>query len=256
VLNVIAAWKLRSSPEREMMSNTREDRVVSAGAPTVVHGTVIHGDKRGRLLGFPTANIAGDGVELGDGVWAGSVQLGLENRGPRFAAAISLGSRPTYYSEGGVRLIEAFLLDFDGQLYDQSVDVEFSHLIRPQTAFDDSSQLVRQLHLDVANVRTWAIRSGLLPSTSASPQVRQGRWGPTQPRRVRDRAKAAERRDLRRAELTSQAVLACPPDRLNYEWVAEWTGLPAEYLRHHYPTLEALRDVAPVNDRRNLGGLS
>jgi hypothetical protein len=256
VFNVIAASRLRSSPERQLMSRTREDRVVIAEAPTVVQGTVIHGDKRGRLLGFPTANIVGEGVGLDDGVWAGTVRLAPEDGGSRFAAAISLGSRPTYYAEGGVRLIEAFLLDFDGQLYDQCVDVEFSHLIRPQWAFDDSRQLVRQLHLDVASVKTWAMRSGLLRSASASPQVRQGRWGPTQPRRARDRAKVAQRRNLRRAELTSQAVLACPPGGLSYDWVADWTGLPAEYLQHHYPTLEALRAVVPDGTRQHLGGHS
>jgi FAD synthase len=132
--------------------------------PFVVEGTVAHGDKRGRLLGFPTANIVGDGVALDDGVWAGTLEiLSMPHRSVH-VAAISLGRRPTYYSGESERLIEAFLLDFDQQIYDEVVRVCFHHWLRPQKPFINSAQLVKQLHSDVANVRTWALRRGLFPA--------------------------------------------------------------------------------------------
>lgn len=153
----------------------------------VVEGVVTHGDKRGRLLGFPTANIPGDTVTVEDGVWAGTVQLDPQDDGPEFTAAISLGSRPTYYAEDGVRLIEAFLLDFDDQIYGRRVRVSFLHRLRPQWGFESSTHLVEQLHRDIADVEAWA----------------------------------------RQRERVSQAVSACPPGVLSYTRAASWADLPA-----------------------------
>ncbi|WP_104181911.1 riboflavin kinase [Arthrobacter sp. B0490] len=142
----------------------------------VVEGVVAHGDKRGRLLGFPTANIAGDSVILEDGVWAGTVQVDPQGDGRVYVAAISLGSRPTYYAQDGVRLIEAFLLDFDEQIYGRRVRVQFIHRLRPQWGFEDSSHLVRQLRRDVADVEAWARQQGSRAVRSCPLQVPSYSW--------------------------------------------------------------------------------
>lgn len=210
---------------------------------------VIHGDKRGRLLGFPTANLAGDDVPLRDGVWAGTVEL-LSQPGSLHAAAISLGRRPTYGAEQSERLIEAYLLDFEGDLYGELLRVQFHHCLRPQQRFVGSAELVAQLRRDVARVRTWARRRGLLPRPKPEGSTNNRGWGPTRRGHVKDSRTAAIMRDVRRTELISQAVLACPPADFGYAWVAAWTGLPEEYLRYHYKTLDALQSVSHNRDPR------
>jgi hypothetical protein len=209
----------------------------------VVEGVVTHGDKRGRLLGFPTANIAGDSVMLEDGVWAGTVQLNPQENGQEYVAAISLGSRPTYYAKDGVRLIEAFLLDFNDQIYGQPVRVQFLQHLRPQWAFKDSSQLVQQLHRDVADVEAWAQQQGSSLTAEPVQGKRHRGWGPTERRSHRDRKQQFALREERRQELVLRAVRVCPLQALSYEWVASQTELPVDYLRHRYPSLELLRDA-------------
>lgn len=108
------------------------------------------GDERGRRLGFPTANLAvGAEVDLVDGVYSGEVEL---EDGTRHPAAISVGRRPHYY-EAGKRLVEAYLLDFDGDLYGQNIEVDIGELIRAQRSFDSEDELVAQIADDVAVVR-------------------------------------------------------------------------------------------------------
>lgn len=209
----------------------------------VVEGVVAHGDKRGRLLGFPTANIAGDSVILEDGVWAGTVQVDPQGGGREYVAAISLGSRPTYYAQDGVRLIEAFLLDFDEQIYGRRVRVRFLHRLRPQWGFEDSSQLVHQLHRDVADVEAWARQQGLPVTAGVAHRERHRGWGPAERKQPRDLERRFALRDERRRELVSRAVQACPLQLLSHTWVAARTELPVEYLRHRYPSLEQLRDA-------------
>jgi 3,4-dihydroxy 2-butanone 4-phosphate synthase/GTP cyclohydrolase II len=119
-----------------------------------VEGKVVHGDRRGRELGFPTANLEladGRESEPPDGVWAGRCQLA---DGKSFAAAISVGRRPTFYREVGSRLLEAHLLDFDGDLYGHQVVVHLDHWIRGQSAFSSTEELIEALKDDVARART------------------------------------------------------------------------------------------------------
>src|SRR5271165_7395473 len=98
-----------------------------------VEGIVVTGDRRGRKLGFPTANVRiGPEVELDDGVYAGVVEL---KDGSRHRAAVSVGRRPQYHA-AGERLVEAHLLDFDGDLYGQKIRVELGDLVRPQRVFE------------------------------------------------------------------------------------------------------------------------
>jgi len=124
--------------------------------PLTVLGTVEHGDERGRTLGFPTANVAVTGIDLQDGVWAGTVQVDPRAGGPVHVAAVSVGHRPTYYGREGVRLLEANLLDFDDDLYDREVLVTLHDHLRPQRRFAGSDDLVRQLRADVEATRAWA----------------------------------------------------------------------------------------------------
>ena len=110
------------------------------------------GDGRGHLLGFPTANIeVPHGAELpADGVYAGWFERA---DGSRHAAAVSVGGRPTYYGLHGRRLVEAYLLDFDGDLYGEHVRVELVGWVRGQIGFGSSEALVAQIAEDVAQVR-------------------------------------------------------------------------------------------------------
>jgi len=126
-----------------------------------VEGVVEHGDERGRLLGFPTANIGVPEHGLRDGVWAGTVQIDPQHDGPVHVAAVSIGHRPTYYGKDGDRLLEANLLDFTGDLYDKKVLVRLHVRLRPQRRFSGSAELVDQMQVDIADTRTWAVTEGL-----------------------------------------------------------------------------------------------
>ncbi|WP_380172754.1 riboflavin kinase [Kineococcus sp. DHX-1] len=122
-----------------------------------VEGVVEHGDERGRLLGFPTANVAVPPHGLRDGVWAGTVRIG----GTVHVAAVSVGHRPTYYGKDGERLLEANLLDFSGDLYGLTVRIDLHARLRPQRRYPGSEELVAQLRQDVADTRRWAVDAGL-----------------------------------------------------------------------------------------------
>jgi riboflavin kinase/FMN adenylyltransferase len=109
-------------------------------------GEVVHGDERGRELGFPTANIVPDDelVCPGHGVYAC-----LADGRP---AAVSIGVRPTFKTGRG-ELIEAYLLDFDDDLYGQTLCLEFVERLRGERRFASAEALVDQMHRDVARTR-------------------------------------------------------------------------------------------------------
>jgi riboflavin kinase / FMN adenylyltransferase len=109
-------------------------------------GEVVHGDERGRELGFPTANLVPDDelVCPGHGVYAC-----LADGRP---AAVSIGVRPTFKTGRG-ELIEAYLLDFDGDLYGQTLCLEFVERLRGERRFGTPEALVEQMHRDVARTR-------------------------------------------------------------------------------------------------------
>ncbi|KQR22193.1 bifunctional riboflavin kinase/FMN adenylyltransferase [Agreia sp. Leaf335] len=117
--------------------------------PTV-RGMVVHGAKRGRELGFPTANLSPEsqGLIPADGVYAGW----LTDDGVRYPAAISVGNNPTFT---GVpqKQVEAFVLDEDIDLYDHVVDVEFTHRIRGMVKYTGVGPLIEQMNDDVVRVR-------------------------------------------------------------------------------------------------------
>jgi riboflavin kinase/FMN adenylyltransferase len=116
-------------------------------------GTVIHGDKRGAGLGYPTANLLLDPAlaRPARGIYAGRAQ----RNGSSHPAAVSVGVNPQFGGEPGrspVR-IEAYLLDFEGDLYGEVLRVELHAKLRDERAFDSVEQLVRQMDLDVEATR-------------------------------------------------------------------------------------------------------
>ncbi|WP_323959812.1 riboflavin kinase [Arthrobacter sp. JZ12] len=119
----------------------------------VIRGVVEHGDARGRELGFPTANIPIIGPAHLDGVWAGTVEYAP---GRLAVAAVSIGYRTTFYTEHGQRLLEAYLLDFSGDLYGRELTVNLVSYLRPQVTYTTAEDLIEQLHEDVVQARLWA----------------------------------------------------------------------------------------------------
>jgi riboflavin kinase / FMN adenylyltransferase len=120
--------------------------------PYEVRGVVVEGDKRGRLLGFPTANVAvNESILLpADGVYAGWY---VRPDGHSSLAAICVGTRPTFYDDHGKLLVEAHLLDFDGDLYGERARVQFAHWMRDNRKMPSIDALIGQLSADVAQVR-------------------------------------------------------------------------------------------------------
>jgi riboflavin kinase/FMN adenylyltransferase len=118
------------------------------GYPWFVTGEVVHGDKRGRELGFPTVNLRVDpACGLRHGIYA--VRVGLDGR--RLDGVASFGRRPMF--DTGVVLLEVFLFDFDGDLYGKTLDVAFIHWIRPELTFASVDDLIRRMDEDAALAR-------------------------------------------------------------------------------------------------------
>jgi riboflavin kinase/FMN adenylyltransferase len=130
------------------------------GARFQLCGEVSHGDERGRELGFPTANLVPDDDFAcpGHGVYACLASVAGAD-GPLgaggVAAAVSIGVRPTFQTGRG-ELIEAYLLDFEGGLYGQSLCLDFLVRLRGERRFDTAEALVEQMHRDVEQTRELA----------------------------------------------------------------------------------------------------
>jgi riboflavin kinase/FMN adenylyltransferase len=123
------------------------------GRPHEVRGVVQHGDARGRELGFPTANVAvpADILLPADGIYAGWYE---RPDGTVHPTAMSLGRRPTFYADADLSLLECYLLDFDGDLYDERAKVRFVERLRGEVKFDSVDALVEQMSHDVDEART------------------------------------------------------------------------------------------------------
>jgi riboflavin kinase / FMN adenylyltransferase len=122
------------------------------GNPWFVSGEVIHGEKRGRDLGYPTANIRLDkNCGLKHGIYAVRVGRGQGKDQERIDGVASFGRRPTF--DNGAPLLEIFLFDFDGDLYGQTLDVAFIGFIREEAKFDDVGALIAQMDDDSARAR-------------------------------------------------------------------------------------------------------
>lgn len=121
------------------------------GHPYQIGGPVIHGDHRGRTIGFPTANIDYpiQKVLPSNGIYACWAWLGSE----RFAAAINVGLRPTVHDDQTVPNVEAYLLDFDREIYGQHLKLDFVARLRDELKFPSLDTLIEQMHRDVAQAR-------------------------------------------------------------------------------------------------------
>ncbi len=118
------------------------------GRPYALAGEVVTGSRRGRMLGFPTANVAVRDVLIpADGVYAGIAEFS----GGKWRAAVSIGRALTFDED--VRQIEAHLLDFDGDLYDQALTLRLVRRLRGQRKFASGDELMEQIARDVAEVR-------------------------------------------------------------------------------------------------------
>jgi riboflavin kinase / FMN adenylyltransferase len=146
--------------EGEIISSTHIRGLVSAGdvaaagrflgAPFHMRGTIAHGDKRGRTLGFPTANLVPDPrlVVPDHGIYACRAQVD----GQTHVAAVNVGVRPTFKTGRGL-LVEAFLLDFEGDVYDRELRLDFLERLRGEKRFDSVEALVEQMGADVEETR-------------------------------------------------------------------------------------------------------
>ena len=128
------------------------------GAPFCIDGEVMHGDKRGRTLGFPTANLvpAPGFVVPGHGVYACRAQT---TDGLVHVAATNVGVRPMFVTGRG-ELIEAYLIDWSGDIYGATIRVEFLRRLRGERRFPSVDSLVEQMHADVDEARTIAAAEG------------------------------------------------------------------------------------------------
>jgi riboflavin kinase/FMN adenylyltransferase len=141
---VEAAGETASSSHIRGLVAAGEVRVASEflGGPFLVEGEVVHGDKRGRELGMPTANIVPDDalVAPGHGVYAAWAH--------GHPAAVNVGVRPTFETGRGL-LIEAYLIGFDGDLYGETLRIAFVERMRGEKRFESVEELVEQMHEDV-----------------------------------------------------------------------------------------------------------
>jgi riboflavin kinase/FMN adenylyltransferase len=150
---------VRSEGGRAPISSTRirtligegdvEEAARLLGRPYLLRGEVVVGDKRGRTIGFPTANVVPDSalVVPARGVYAGFARVGKVS----YAAATNVGVAPTF--EGRESRVEAYLLDFEGDLYGRVIDVSFVRRIREEKRFSGVEELIRQISRDVEEVR-------------------------------------------------------------------------------------------------------
>jgi riboflavin kinase / FMN adenylyltransferase len=143
------------------------DATAMLGSPWFVSGEVIHGEKRGRDLGYPTANIRLDkNCGLKHGIYAVRVGRGQGKDQERIDGVASFGRRPTF--DNGAPLLEIFLFDFDGDLYGQTLDVAFIGFIREEAKFDHVEALVAQMDDDSARARAaLAAAPGVFPKLGA-----------------------------------------------------------------------------------------
>jgi riboflavin kinase / FMN adenylyltransferase len=124
------------------------------GAAPLLRGTVVHGNRRGRELGFPTANLAFDYTPAlpALGIYLGRVTVAGRGVEPGHPALVSVGVRPTFHDDGRV-LVEVYLLDWDGDLYDSEMTVELDARLREERRFDSVDALVDQMRADEAEAR-------------------------------------------------------------------------------------------------------
>ncbi|HJX10362.1 MAG TPA: bifunctional riboflavin kinase/FAD synthetase [Candidatus Binatia bacterium] len=154
---LLGGIRISSSVVRRLVEEGRVDEAAPMlGRCHFVSGRVVAGQRRGRDLGFPTANISSRTEVLPlDGIYATLFQFGAK----RYLSASSIGTNPTFGD--GPRTVESFVLDFDGDLYGEPVKLYFVKRIRAEKKFASVDDLVAQIHQDVARARVIFAESGL-----------------------------------------------------------------------------------------------
>jgi riboflavin kinase/FMN adenylyltransferase len=150
LVNIGDLGQVSSTLIRGLIIEGRAHDVITAlGRPYTVTGKVVAGHSRGKGLGFPTANLAldRDFCVPPDGVYAGKAKL----RHRDYICAINIGSNPTFGDTATA--LEVFLLDFVGDIYGKSLEVEFHYRLREEKAFASEKELIRQMNKDVAKAR-------------------------------------------------------------------------------------------------------
>jgi riboflavin kinase / FMN adenylyltransferase len=143
-----------STRVRALLADGRvEEAAALLGRPHEVRGTVVQGDRRGRALGYPTANVVVPAEILlpADGIYAGWYR---RPGGGSHPAAVSLGRRATFHPDATAPVLEAHLLDFDGDLYGEKAGVCFVARLRDDARFDSVDALLAQMGADVAAARS------------------------------------------------------------------------------------------------------
>ena len=148
--------RVSSGAIREALAAGHVDEAAELlGYPWFVTGEVVHGDRRGRELGYPTANLRLDpGCGLRHGIYA--VRVAVD--GKRYDGVANFGRRPMF--DSGIVLLEVFLFDFSGDLYGRTLDVAFIAWIRPEMMFDTVADLVRRMDEDCRLARNALRRAG------------------------------------------------------------------------------------------------
>ncbi|MCL2701554.1 MAG: riboflavin biosynthesis protein RibF [Phycisphaerae bacterium] len=154
--------RISSTLIRELIRDGRvEDAAACLDGPVTLIGQVVPGQRRGRLMGFPTINLQPTApsspsatswqgqVIPGDGVYAGHAHIA----GRRHLAAVSVGPNPTFAP--AARTVEAYLLDTQGDFYGLEVELTFRHRLRDQQRFDSAETLTSQIQRDIEAIRRW-----------------------------------------------------------------------------------------------------
>ena len=147
--------------ESGVISSTEIRKLVSVGNvseaarlmdhPYRLQGLVSYGDQRGRTIGFPTANLnyAHEKVIPAGGIYACWASM----RGRRHMAAVNIGTNPTFTPDKQTMSVEAYLLDFDQNIYDEMLTLEFVQRLRDELKYDSVDALIEQIHRDVEQTR-------------------------------------------------------------------------------------------------------
>jgi len=145
---------------RALVEGRLDDANAMLGRAHEMRGPVVDGDKRGRTIGFPTANVAIRAEILlpADGIYAGRL---VRASGESLPAAIYLGTRPTFYDDQPASLLEVHCLDWDGDLYGEEVRVHFEHRLRGDRKFDTIEELTAQLAIDCQRSKELLSGSGV-----------------------------------------------------------------------------------------------
>lgn len=137
---------------RALIGGEVETAAEMLGRPFEIHGVVTQGDQRGRTIGFPTANVVlpNDMARPANGVYACRYTM---PDGSVHDAAVNVGVRPTFYESADAAVLEAHLLDFEGDLYGQQARVQFMQFLRSERRFNGIDELKAQLDIDIARTR-------------------------------------------------------------------------------------------------------